>query len=303
MPVPTDPVDMPGLVTNRKAAESASAGPGTDLHHLRAEDVTVNGTRGNKDFDNGGTAVSGCTDCWTDSDSFEPRDAVKGDVARMLFYMAVRYEGDDGFTDLELSTVSGSAVPRIGDLDVLLAPELLEVGRAIEAGFPSPARTTIVASTHRLYSIHEKMAAGDGVYPAEELKAAAARFARRFLGFDALAAARAGDTEVNAVLLGALAGTGVLPIHPDSFRKAIERKGVQVDANLRGLDIGLDLAQAGEPPASFEALASYCISNGFALDLERPDLEALCEIADEEGASVASVVRKAIKTHLARRRR
>ncbi|WP_107764940.1 endonuclease [Nocardioides terrigena] len=100
---------------------TTSAGPGTDLHHLRAEDVTVNGTRGNKDFDNGGTAVSGCTDCRTDADSFEPRDAVKGDVARMLFYMAVRYSGDDGFYDLELSTVSGSAVPRLGDLDVLLA--------------------------------------------------------------------------------------------------------------------------------------------------------------------------------------
>ncbi|RYC10449.1 endonuclease [Nocardioides zhouii] len=99
---------------------STSAGPGTDLHHLRPEDVTVNGTRGNKDFDNGGTAVSGCTDCWTDTDSFEPRDAVKGDVARMLLYMAVRYEGDEGFYDLELSTVSGSAVPRIGDLDILL---------------------------------------------------------------------------------------------------------------------------------------------------------------------------------------
>ncbi len=97
-----------------------SAGPGTDLHHLRAEDVTVNGTRGNKDFDNGGSAVSGCTDCWTDADSFEPRDAVKGDVARMLFYMAVRYEGDDAFNNLELSTVSGSAVPRLGDLDILL---------------------------------------------------------------------------------------------------------------------------------------------------------------------------------------
>lgn len=99
---------------------TTSAGPGTDLHHVRPEDVTVNGTRGNKDFDNGGTAVSGCTDCWTDADSFEPRDAVKGDVARMLLYMAVRYEGDDGFQNLEMSTVSGSAVPRIGDLDILL---------------------------------------------------------------------------------------------------------------------------------------------------------------------------------------
>ncbi|GAA1934650.1 endonuclease [Nocardioides hwasunensis] len=100
---------------------STSAGPGTDLHHLRAEDVQVNGTRGNKDFDDGGSAVSGCSGCFADSDSFEPRDAVKGDVARMLLYMAVRYNGDDGFQDLEMSEVVGSAVPRIGDLDVLLA--------------------------------------------------------------------------------------------------------------------------------------------------------------------------------------
>lgn len=99
---------------------TTSAGPGTDLHHIRPEDVTVNSTRGNKDFDNGGSAVSGCADCWTDADSFEPRDAVKGDVARMLLYMAVRYEGDDGFHDLEMSSVVGSAVPRIGDLDILL---------------------------------------------------------------------------------------------------------------------------------------------------------------------------------------
>ena len=63
---------------------TTSAGPGTDLHHLRPEDVTVNSTRGNKDFDLGGSSVSGCSDCWTDGDSFEPRDAVKGDVARML---------------------------------------------------------------------------------------------------------------------------------------------------------------------------------------------------------------------------
>ena len=100
---------------------TTSAGPGTDLHHVRPSDVSVNGTRGNKDFDEGGSTVSGCTGCRTDGDSFEPRDAVKGDVARMLFYMAVRYEGGDGFNDLELSSAVGSAVPRIGDLDLLLA--------------------------------------------------------------------------------------------------------------------------------------------------------------------------------------
>ncbi|MFF0051240.1 endonuclease I family protein [Streptomyces sp. NPDC005498] len=97
-----------------------STGPGTDIHHLRPEDVTVNSIRGNKDFDNGGTAVSGAAGNYTDSDSFEPRDAVKGDVARMILYMAVRYEGDDAFADLEPNDrVDNGSAPNIGRLSVL----------------------------------------------------------------------------------------------------------------------------------------------------------------------------------------
>ncbi|OEJ37475.1 ribonuclease [Streptomyces agglomeratus] len=97
-----------------------STGPGTDLHHLRPEDVTVNSIRGNKDFDNGGTAVSGAAGNYTDADSFEPRSAVKGDVARMILYMAVRYDGGDGFADLEPNDrVSNGSLPAIGRLSVL----------------------------------------------------------------------------------------------------------------------------------------------------------------------------------------
>lgn len=80
-----------------------AAGPGTDLHHLRATDVSVNSSRGNLDFDNGGVSHSEATECKYDSDSWEPRDSVKGDIARMLFYMTVRYEGDNGEVDLELN--------------------------------------------------------------------------------------------------------------------------------------------------------------------------------------------------------
>lgn len=97
-----------------------AAGPGTDLHHIRPEDVTVNSTRGNKDFDLGGSAVSQCSDCWTDTDSFEPRDAVKGDVARMLMYMAVRYEGDDGWPNLELNDAINGSTAWHGKISVLL---------------------------------------------------------------------------------------------------------------------------------------------------------------------------------------
>lgn len=99
-----------------------TAGPGTDLFHLRPEDVSVNSTRNNLDFDDGGSPVSQCSGCYYDSDSFEPRDAVKGDLARGLFYMAVRYSGDDGFPDLELdNSVDNGTAPYMGKVCTLLA--------------------------------------------------------------------------------------------------------------------------------------------------------------------------------------
>jgi endonuclease I len=98
-----------------------ATGPGTDVHHLRPEDVRVNSMRGNLDFDEGGSPVDGCAGCFRDSDSFEPRDEVKGDVARMVFYMAVRYEGTDGWPDLEPNETTGNgSAPAIGRLSVLL---------------------------------------------------------------------------------------------------------------------------------------------------------------------------------------
>jgi endonuclease I len=97
-----------------------STGPGTDLHHLRPEDVQVNSIRGNKDFDNGGSSFTNSGGSLTDSNSFEPRDAVKGDVARMVLYMAVRYEGDDNWPDLEANdAVTNGSAPYHGRLSVL----------------------------------------------------------------------------------------------------------------------------------------------------------------------------------------
>ncbi|MEP7762746.1 endonuclease [Sanguibacter sp. 25GB23B1] len=98
-----------------------AAGPGTDLHHLRPTDVTVNSARGNLDFDEGGTQNSEAPGNYSDSNSWEPRDAVKGDVARMILYMSVRYEGGDGWSDLEVNdAVSNGSAPNVGRLSVLL---------------------------------------------------------------------------------------------------------------------------------------------------------------------------------------
>lgn len=98
-----------------------TTGPGTDLHHLRPTDVTVNSARGNLDFDNGGTQNAEAPGNYADSDSWEPRNADKGDVARMIFYMSVRYDGGDGFPDLEVNNLTGNGTaPYMGKLSVLL---------------------------------------------------------------------------------------------------------------------------------------------------------------------------------------
>jgi len=94
---------------------------GTDAHHIRPTDASVNSTRGNLDFDMGGSPIPEAPGCYRDNDSFEPRNAVKGDVARMIFYMATRYEGGSGVPDLEVvDAVNTYPNPQHGKLSQLI---------------------------------------------------------------------------------------------------------------------------------------------------------------------------------------
>ena len=91
-------------------------------HHLRPCDISVNSSRGTKDFDNGGEQHHEATECYYTSTSWEPRDAVKGDVARMMFYMATRYEGENDDPNLELVDYTGTETktPFFGKLSTLM---------------------------------------------------------------------------------------------------------------------------------------------------------------------------------------
>jgi len=51
-----------------------------------------------------------------------------------------------------------SLVPGVGDIDVLVASELMEAGRAVAAGFVTPGQTLTIASTSRFYVMNEKIA-------------------------------------------------------------------------------------------------------------------------------------------------
>jgi len=143
-------------------------------------------------------------------------------------------------------------------VDLFIAPEFLELGRAMEQGFVSPDRTTVIASTHRVYSIFEKMPVGDGLYSQEDLSNAARTFSRRLIAFDALdLAQRNGLKEINAIILGAVAASGVLPLREESYVTAIERQGIAVESNLRAFRLGLAVvregAKAERPPAVEES--------------------------------------------------
>jgi indolepyruvate ferredoxin oxidoreductase beta subunit len=124
-------------------------------------------------------------------------------------------------------------MPLPGDVDVVLASELMECGRAVQRGLVTPERTTLIASTHRVYSIAEKTALGDGRVASDALLAHARAAARRFVRFDMAEAAEQAGSVISAVLFGALAGTGVLPFSRAQFEATIARGGVGVAPSLK----------------------------------------------------------------------
>lgn len=109
---------------------------GTDAHMIRPTDVSVNADRGNKDFDEGGQQHAEATGCYYTSETWEPRDEVKGDVARMILYMDVRYEGDNDELDLTaVDAINTAPAPEHGRLSTLLVwheedpPDAFEINR------------------------------------------------------------------------------------------------------------------------------------------------------------------------------
>ena len=149
---------------------------------------------------------------------------------------------------IELMPNNGSApvmalYPGIGDVDVMVASELIEAGRAMQNGFVTPDRTTLIASTHRAYSITERTAMGDGRADASRVERAAREMARQSVLFDMAAAAREAGTVISAVMLGAIAGSGALPLSTAAIEAAITGSGKSVDSNLTGFRLGFAQAR------------------------------------------------------------
>ena len=128
--------------------------------------------------------------------------------------------------------------PAIGEVDIALATELLEAGRMIFNGFVTPDRTTLIASTHRVLAISERSAMGDGGFDVGRLLRAVKERSKAQILFDMDQAAEESGGVINAVLLGALAGSGKLPIPDSAFETAIREGGKAVDTNLAAFAFG-----------------------------------------------------------------
>ncbi|MEP5731145.1 MAG: indolepyruvate oxidoreductase subunit beta family protein [Sulfitobacter sp.] len=133
--------------------------------------------------------------------------------------------------------------PAGGDVDILIAAEMMEVGRAVMRGFVTPDRTTLIGSTHRALAVSEKMAPGDGIANAEEVVAAAQIAAQRLILADMDQLALDQGSVISASLFGALAGSGVLPFKRTAFEDAIRAGGKGVEASLRAFDAGFNAAK------------------------------------------------------------
>ena len=118
-----------------------------------------------------------------------------------------------------------SLTPNPGNVDVMVASELIEAARAMQNGYVSPQRTTLIASTHRIYATGEKTHATDGRFDSQRVLEAARGLAKKAVLFDMQRLAQENGTVINAVLFGALTGCGALPLPREACEQAIRRSG------------------------------------------------------------------------------
>jgi indolepyruvate ferredoxin oxidoreductase, beta subunit len=134
-------------------------------------------------------------------------------------------------------------MPTAGEVDLVVAAELMEAGRAINRGLVTSDHTTLVMSTNRIYSVDEKSQMGDGRFQEAPVLAAAKSSARRLIAADMEAAAERTGSMISAPLLGAVAGCGVLPFARGGYETVIRAAGVAETANLAGFAAGFAVAQ------------------------------------------------------------
>ena len=202
--------------------------------------------------------------------------------------------------------------PIPGDVDLVIAGEMAETGRAVLKGFVTPNLTTLIASSHRVYSIDEKSAPDDGIKDQAPIAAIAAKAAKRFICFDMQALANQTQSVISSVMFGAIAASGALPLPRAAFEQTIRNSGRAVEANLAGFAAGFQQA-LDNPESESERDVSYAQpegANGEALkrrvqdelpeSVQRIALHGALRCLDYQDASYAAEYLDAVKASVGR---
>jgi indolepyruvate ferredoxin oxidoreductase beta subunit len=186
-----------------------------------------------------------------------------------------------------------SLTPSPGNVDIMVASELVEAGRAMTNGYVSPERTTLIASTHRIYATAEKMQMADGRFESDKVIAAGGQLAKKAVMFDMRKLAQDNGTVINAVLFGAMAGSGVLPLSRETCEAAIRKAGRGAEASLRGFAAGYEIAAGSRQPPAQPAKPKRATSIDEILPLAKDRL------TDYQGERYAEIYAERVKPFLA----
>jgi indolepyruvate ferredoxin oxidoreductase, beta subunit len=168
-----------------------------------------------------------------------------------------------------------SLMPAQGEVDIVLATELMEAGRSILRGLVTPDRSTLIASTHRLFAVAEKEKPGDAIAEPNVVMEAAGVAAKRVIAFDMETVAAANGSVISACMFGALAASRTLPFESDSFEAIIKAGGRGIEPSLNAFRAARD--QAARPAAASPPVLAKPGKHFAALPASagRADLDAL----------------------------
>jgi indolepyruvate ferredoxin oxidoreductase, beta subunit len=133
--------------------------------------------------------------------------------------------------------------PLPGRLDALVSSELLETGRQIGNGVASADHTLVITSSSRALTTAEKMALGDGRRDDAQLLQLVREHSRAHHVLDMAKLTREAGTVVSAVMLGAIAASGLLPFARADY-EAVVGAGGHAKASLRGFALAFDAVSA-----------------------------------------------------------
>jgi indolepyruvate ferredoxin oxidoreductase beta subunit len=143
--------------------------------------------------------------------------------------------------------------PVPGALDAIVSSELLETARQIGNGMASPARTLVITSSARTLTTQERMQLGDGRTESADLLKLVTQFSRAHQVFDMGALAKEAGTVVSAVMLGAIAGSGLFPFRRADYEAAVQAGGKGAEASLRGFANAFERVARGRTQADYVA--------------------------------------------------